>query len=68
MRLPSAAISTQITFFEDRGHREADPGRCLRGHEADILDMALMENSPELAAACDDGTVWIWNIDSGNYR
>jgi len=30
--------------------------------------MAMMDNLPNLATACDDGTVWIWNIDSGGSR
>ena len=41
------------------------PGRCLKGHESDILAMAVMDGHPALATACDDGTIWIWNVDSG---
>ena len=55
----------QVSFYEDGGLREVGPGRCLRGHESDILDMAVMEGYPALATSCDDGSIWTWNVDSG---
>lgn len=56
----------QVTFFEDGALKEVGPGRCLKGHESDVLAMAVMDGHPALATACDDGTIWIWNVDSGN--
>ena len=55
----------QITFYEDTGQKVVNPGRHMSGHKADILDMAIMESSPSLATAADDGEIIVWNIESG---
>uniref|UniRef100_A0A7R9VBT3 Uncharacterized protein n=1 Tax=Chlamydomonas euryale TaxID=1486919 RepID=A0A7R9VBT3_9CHLO len=64
-----AGWDRQITFYDDNPDAdEMPPGRRLTGHKADILDMAMMERFPTLVAACDDGEIWCWNIDSGAPR
>jgi len=60
-----AGWDRRITFYEDNAERSVGPGRSISGHRADILDMVIMENSPTVVTASDDGEVWAWNIDSG---
>ncbi len=55
----------KVTYYQDDGSREAPPGRCLKGHAGDIVDMAIMDSLPVLCVACDDGELWSWNLDSG---
>ena len=57
-----------MTFYDDSGLHDVGPGRNLKGHKADVLDMVLMESFPTLMTACDDGEIWSWNIDSGALR
>ena len=54
-----------MTFYDDSELRDVGPGRSLKGHKSDVLDMALMDNFPALMTACDDGEIWSWNVDSG---
>ncbi|KAF5831982.1 WD40-repeat-containing domain protein [Dunaliella salina] len=63
-----AGWDRRVTFYEDDGQKEAQPGRIISGHKADILDMDVMENSPTLVTVSDDGEACLWNIDSGALR
>mmetsp|Transcript_1517 Transcript_1517/g.3677 ORF Transcript_1517/g.3677 Transcript_1517/m.3677 type:complete len:1120 (-) Transcript_1517:241-3600(-) len=63
-----AGWDRRVTFYEDDGQKEAQPGRIISGHKADILDMDIMENSPTLVTVSDDGETCLWNIDSGALR
>jgi WD40 repeat protein len=38
----------------------------LEGHEGQILDVAFSSDEELLASASTDGSVWIWNTDSGS--
>eukprot|EP00899_Mesostigma_viride_P013723 jgi/Mesvir1/22351/Mv03617-RA.1 len=55
----------KVSFWEDGPHHKVQaPTRTLSGHTDDILSIAL-ELPSTLATSSYDGTVILWNIDSG---
>ena len=49
---------------QDCGKKAVEPQRHLHGHTDDIVCVALLPPST-LATSSNDGTIMLWNIESG---
>jgi WD40 repeat protein len=61
-----------LTFFEDARLKKVTSARQVpagrSAHEADILTSALMLDSPNMVTAAADGSLKVWNVESGSLR
>ena len=62
----------KLTFFEDTRLKQVSSARQVpvgrMAHEEDILACALMLDSPNMVTAAADGSLKVWNVESGSLR
>jgi hypothetical protein len=62
----------KVTFFEDMRVKRITSARHVPvgryAHDDDILACALMLESPNMVTAAADGSLKVWNVDSGSLR
>lgn len=68
----SVGWDRKLTFFEDTRLKKVTSARQVpvgrMAHEEDILACALMLDSPNMVTAAADGSLKVWNVESGSLR
>lgn len=67
--LLSVGWDKSVTLFEDeKSDQFATPYRTLQGHRSDILTACLSGSSGQLATGSEDGSLFLWGVDSGSIK